>query len=201
MQFFKVTYDWHVGVALVAVDLEAEQFFRYVASTGLWHLEQELSNGYLFGDGGAQFSEISPAAAAAMMPQLPKYDLRSPRKRHVLQGYELQMQQSPDQVRTSAEVGLTMQQISSRPTKAPGMAKLIRGSGKYRVIALYDGSRDAKKRQRAAEALSTSAAATLSSGKVEVETKVEQKLLRGAVKYAVVGRRQRGRAAERTVSG
>lgn len=195
MQFFKVTYDWHEGVALVAVDLEVEQFFRYVASTGLWHLEQELSNGYLFGDGGAQFSEIPADAAAAMMPQLPKYDLRSPRKRHVLQGYELQMQQSPDEVRTSAELGLTMQQVSSRPTKAPGMAKLIRGSGKYRVIALYDASREAKKRQRAAEALCTSAAATLSSGKIEVETKVEQRLQRSGVRYAVVGRRQRGSAA------
>lgn len=200
MQFFKVTYDWHEGVALVAVDLEAEQFFRYVASTGLWHLEQELSNGYLFGDGGAQFSEISPAAAAAMMPQLPKYDLRSPRKRHVLQGYELQLQQSPDQVRTSAEVGLTMQQVSSRPTKAPGMAKLVGGSRKYRVIALYDASQEAKKRQRAAEALSTSAAASLSSGKHEVETKVEQKLVRGAVQYAVVGRNRRGRAAARAAA-
>lgn len=174
MQFFKLTYDWP-GTTVVAIDFEAEQFFRYVASTGLWHLEQELSNDYLFGDDGAKFIEISAEEAVALMRQAPKLDRRSPHQRHALDGYLLQLRRSPKEVKTSAEIGLTMQQNSARPTTAPNIGELIQVSGTFRTLARYGIHGDAKKPRRAADALAKSAAASLSSGKVTIETKVAQR--------------------------
>lgn len=106
MIFYGVTYDWHGGRALVVVDFALERFCRYVASTGRFHLEQELSNAYLFGDGGAKFTELSRTEARELMVAIPPYDLTSPRKRYVLAAYERQIEEAPGDVLDPVDVGL-----------------------------------------------------------------------------------------------
>lgn len=107
MIFYGVTYDWHGGQALVAVDFAQERFYRYVASTGRLHLEQELSNHYLFGDDGAKFTELSLTEARELMVALQPYDLTSPRKRYVLAAYGRQIEEAPGDVLDPVDVGLT----------------------------------------------------------------------------------------------
>lgn len=106
MRYFGVTWEWHRGRALVAVDFGRERFYRYVASTGKLHLEQGLSNDYLFGDDGAEFTELSQGDARRLMLATPPYDLTSPRKRFVLAQYERQLEQTPGDVLDPRDAGL-----------------------------------------------------------------------------------------------
>jgi len=177
MDFYRVTYDWRDDVTLVAVDIEDENFFRYVASTGLWHLDPALSNGFLFGDDGAQYSPIGEEAVDDVMGTLPKFDMRSRHHKLALTEFNEQIRLRPDEVRTSADLGLTMQQLSKRPTAAPGLVDLLLANvrrNRGRRLAVYGArsSAEATMRRRAAEALAKSAAASLSSEKVQIETSV-----------------------------
>ncbi|MGO3089966.1 MAG: hypothetical protein ACTII7_09800 [Galactobacter sp.] len=144
MNFYKLTYEEFNAIHVVADDDVAEDLYRYVPTTGLWHVDRKLEPQFLFGDDGATFTPISATEAAHLLSKATKLDLRYTMARALQKEREAQISAAPGDVRTSAEMGLTMDALKNRPTKAPGLKTLLESQPGKHAVALYDTTQSSR---------------------------------------------------------
>lgn len=134
-------------VVVVAEDTEAGILLRWVPNTGLWHRATELENDYLFGDEGGTYESINAEEAAGLLRQVAAFDERRSVAQRMLTRYRAQP--APEQ-RTNAEMGLSQAQTRMKPMTAPGLAELLRRSGRsrqWRTLVRYPAGSGSAARQ------------------------------------------------------
>ena len=134
-------------VVVVAEDTEASYLLRYVPNTGLWHRANELSNDFLFGDGGGTYEPISAGEAAELIGKVAPFDERRDVAQRLLAGFRAQ---PPAEQRTNAEMGLSQAQTGMKPMTAPGLPELLirsARSNRWRTLARYPAGAGSAPRQ------------------------------------------------------
>jgi len=129
MRFFQYRATAGEPRSLVALDTDRHRFYRYVATTGLWHHDTGL---------GEAVDRLDPLAdRAAIAPTIrhsPRLDERHEDQKARANAYRHQITDLGE-VFTGAELGLTMTELDrNRPITTPGLPALLEARGQHWTV-------------------------------------------------------------------